>query len=202
MRANRTLGRSVTTRCMRLYGLNASHVKYSFALFAALLANWLLWSGHFDNPFLIGVGVGSCILCLWLTTRMQIVDEEGAPAQLGLIRVVAYAIWLATEIVKANLVTAKIILSPKMPLRRNLIRVSAHQKSELGRVIFANSITLTPGTVSVRLQNNEILVHGLALLETNEQISSDMGERVCRLESGHDCGCDAETQNREDRDDS
>lgn len=168
-------------------GLNVSHVKYGFALFAALLVNWLLWSGHFGNPFLTGLGVFSCALCLWLTLRMKIVDEEGAPAQLGILPVLIYALWLATEIVKANLVAAKIILSPTMPLRRNLIRVTANQKSELGRVIFANSITLTPGTVAVRLQGNEILVHGLALLETKKHLSAGMGARVCRLECGGEC---------------
>tara|TARA_A100001391_G_scaffold190490_1_gene162980 strand:- start:2405 stop:2992 length:588 start_codon:yes stop_codon:yes gene_type:complete len=177
---------------MRFHGLNASHVKYGLALFGALLANWLLWSGHFNNPFLIGLGVGSCALCLWLTTRMQIVDEEGAPAHLGVVRVVLYALWLVKEIVRANVVAAKIILAPKMPLRRNLIRVPANQASELGRVIFANSITLTPGTVSVRLQDNEVLVHGLALLETKEQISGGMGERVCRLECGSKCATESD----------
>lgn len=159
-------------------------MKYAFALFVALFVNWVLWSGHFDNPFLIGLGVGSCMICLWLTTRMRIVDEEGAPAQLGVLPIVLYALWLAKEIVLANVVAAKIILSPTLPLRRNLMRVSANQASELGRVIFANSITLTPGTVAVRLQGNEILVHGLSLLETAQQISAGMGARVCRLECG------------------
>jgi multicomponent Na+:H+ antiporter subunit E len=159
-------------------------VKNGLALFVALLANWLLWSGHFANPFLIGLGAGACLLCLWLTTRMKIVDEEGAPAQLGVLPVLLYALWLVKEIVKANVATAKIILSPNLPLRRNLIRVPANQESELGRVIFANSITLTPGTVAVRLRGKQILVHGLAQFETGEEMSGGMGERVCRLERG------------------
>ncbi|WP_146391666.1 Na+/H+ antiporter subunit E [Allorhodopirellula solitaria] len=162
-------------------------MKNGLALFVALLANWLLWSGHFDNAFLIALGIVSCWICLWLTTRMRIVDEEGAPAHLGLLSVVFYAIWLTREIVRANIAAAKIILSPVMPLRRNLIRVPANQKSELGRVVFANSITLTPGTVAVRLRGNEVLVHGLALLETKEDMSGGIGRRVCRLErSGSD----------------
>ncbi len=110
----------------------------------------------------------------------------GAPAHLGLVRVLLYALWLSKEIVKANIVAAKIILSPTMPLRRNLVLVPADQKSELGRVIFANSITLTPGTVAVRLQNREILVHELAVLETKQQLAGGMGARACRLERGRD----------------
>ncbi|MBB3206869.1 multicomponent Na+:H+ antiporter subunit E [Rhodopirellula rubra] len=157
-------------------------MKYALTLLVALVANWLLWSGHFDNPFLIGLGAASCLFCLWLSSRMKIVDEEGAPAHLGLRPFLLYAPWLAKEIVTSNINVARIILSPVMPLRRNLILVPAKQKSEIGRVIFANSITLTPGTVSVRLEGNNILVHGLSLDESADDMAGEMGERVCRLE--------------------
>lgn len=162
-------------------------MKFAVTLFVALLANWLLWSGYFDNAFLVGLGVISCLLSLWLAWRMHIVDEEGTPAQLGIIRpFLWYAPWLAKEIVRSNLAVAKIILSPVMPLRRNLISVPADQKSAIGRVILANSITLTPGTVSVRLEGNEILVHGLSIEGCAEDISGDMGRRICKLERGGD----------------
>jgi multicomponent Na+:H+ antiporter subunit E len=157
-------------------------VKYAITLFVALLANWLLWSGHFNNLFLIGLGVGSCVLCLWIAKQMKIVDEEGVPAHLGIRPFLIYAPWLAKEIVTSNINVAKIILSPVMPLRRFLVLVPARQKSELGRVIFANSITLTPGTVSVRMEGNQILVHGLSLGENPDDMSDNMGERVCHLE--------------------
>jgi multicomponent Na+:H+ antiporter subunit E len=158
-------------------------VKFAVTLFVALLANWLLWSGHFDNGFLIGLGVGSCAFSLMLAWRMRIVDEEGTPAQLGIIRpLFSYAPWLAKEIVESNIGVAKIILSPVMPLKRNLVRVPADQKSEIGRVILANSITLTPGTVSVRMEDNTILVHGLSVHGTAEDISGEMGRRICQLE--------------------
>ncbi|MFG0254231.1 MAG: Na+/H+ antiporter subunit E [Rhodopirellula sp. JB053] len=161
-------------------------MKYATTLLAALVANWLLWSGHFNNPFLLGVGAVSCLLCIWISWRMRIVDEEGAPAHLGLRPFFFYAPWLAKEIVTSNINVARIILSRVMPLRRNLILVPAKQQSEIGRVIFANSITLTPGTVSVRLEGKEILVHGLSLDESAEDMSGEMGERVCRLERCED----------------
>jgi len=127
--------------------------------------------------------MGSCLLCLLLALRMRIVDDEGTPIQLGVIRPFFwYAPWLAKEIVKSNIEVAKIILSPVMPLRRNLIRVPTKQKSEIGRVILANSITLTPGTVSVRLQDKTILVHGLNVQGTADDISGEMGDRICQLE--------------------
>lgn len=158
-------------------------MKFAASLLFILIANWLLWSGHFNNLFLIGLGMGSCLLCLLLALRMRIVDDEGTPIQLGVIRPFFwYAPWLAKEIVKSNIEVAKIILSPVMPLRRNLIRVPTKQKSEIGRVILANSITLTPGTVSVRLQDKTILVHGLNVQGTADDISGEMGDRICQLE--------------------
>jgi len=126
----------------------------------------------------------SCLASIALAWRMKIVDEEGAPVQLGLRPFLSYAPWLIKEIVISNVQVASIILSAKMPLRRNLVEVTAHQKSMLGRVIFANSITLTPGTVSVRMEGDKILVHGLSVEETAEDMSGDMDRRVCELENG------------------
>ena len=83
----------------------------------------------------------------------------------------------------ANIVVTRIILSRKMPLYRNLISVRANQKSELGRVILANSITLTPGTVSVVLQGDRILVHALSFEGAEEDLSGEMDRRVCQLET-------------------
>jgi len=157
-------------------------VKYTLTLGLALLANWLLWSGHFENLFLIALGAGSCLFCLCLARRMNIVDEEGAPAQLGIRPFTHYAPWLAKEIVQSNFAVAKIILSPRMRLMRNLLTIKAKQKTALGRVIFANSITLTPGTVSVDVVGEDVLIHALSLEEAADDMSSDMGDRICALE--------------------
>ena len=166
-------------------------MKFGVTLLTVLLANWLLWSGHFDNGFLILLGIGSCVISLWLAWRMRIVDDEGTPVQLGLIGpFLWYAPWLAKEIVVSNIQVAKIILSPVMPLRRNIVHIPADQKTEIGRVILANSITLTPGTVSIHLQDKEVLVHGLSVHGTAEDMSGDMGRRICRLEGSEDASKD------------
>ncbi|MEM6777495.1 MAG: Na+/H+ antiporter subunit E [Planctomycetota bacterium] len=167
-------------------------MKAASTLFIVLFANWLLWSGHFDNPFLICLGGLSCLASLLIGLRMGIVDEEGAPAQLGLWPFITYAPWLAIEIVRSNFNVAKIILSRQMPLKRNLIRVPAQQRSELGRVMLANSITLTPGTVSVQLEGDQILVHGLSLDESADEIADDFGRRVCGLEQGKPLGAECQ----------
>jgi multicomponent Na+:H+ antiporter subunit E len=159
-------------------------VKHAIALFVALIANWLLWSGHFDNVFLLVMGLGSCLLCLWIASRMRIIDGETIPTELCMPSSLGYAAWLTKEIILSNIKVAKIILARDMPMRRFMVMVPARQKTELGQVIFANSITLTPGTVSVQMDGDQILVHGLSMGEVADDMSDNMGVRVCRLEGG------------------
>ena len=113
---------------------------------------------------------------------MGVVDEEGAPTELGLRPFTHFAPWLMWEIVKSNLEVTKIILSPKLKLKRNLIEVSADPKTAIGKVILANSITLTPGTVSVNVKDDRILVHALSFEGAEEDLSGEMSARVCKLE--------------------
>ena len=156
-------------------------MKYSFTLCLALAGSWLVWSGHFE-PFVLILGGLSCLLSLWICVRMRIVDEEGAPIELGIRPFTSYMPYLFKEIIISNLEVTKIILSPKLKLQRNLIEVGANPKTELGKVILANSITLTPGTVSVNMEDDRILVHALSFEGAEDDLSGDMDRRVCKLE--------------------
>ena len=79
-------------------------MKYSLALFIALMVVWLLWSGHFfEHPFLIALGVLSCAFCIYLSRKMNILDEEAVPAHLGIRPFTRYAPWLAKEIAVSNI---------------------------------------------------------------------------------------------------
>lgn len=113
---------------------------------------------------------------------MGVDDEEGSPLALGLRSLPSYLPYLAKEIVVSNIDVAKMILSKDMNLKRNMIEVSADQKTSLGKVVLANSITLTPGTVSVKLEDDRILVHALSFEGAEEDLSGDMSRRVCELE--------------------
>ena len=94
----------------------------------------------------------------------------------------SYLPWLAKEIIVSNIEVARIILSPKMKLQRNMVDVHINQKTEIGRVIMANSITLTPGTVSVNLEDDQVQVHALSFEGAEEDLSGEMDRRVCKLE--------------------
>ena len=156
-------------------------MRYLLALIVVLLAIWLLWSGHY-NRLMISFGIGSCLLVALLSHRMRIVDEEGAPVQLGLRPFTAYLPWLIKEIAVANVDVARRILHPKLPISPRMIRVKASQRGELGRVVYANSITLTPGTVSVDMAGDEIVVHALTREAAELEGESDMDRRVTALE--------------------
>ena len=112
---------------------------------------------------------------------MQIVDAEGAPLRLGL-RPLPYAVWLVKEVIEANFHVARRLLDPRLPIRPQLIRLKASQSEDLTRVVYANSITLTPGTVSVAIEDDEIVVHALTHSATDEDKSGEMDRRVTQLE--------------------
>ena len=141
---------------------------------------WLLWSGHTD-PLLLGLGAVSCGLVLWLSLRLAIVDRESEPYHLGY-RPLLYVPWLLWEIAVANLRVAAVIWHPRLPIRPSLLRVPVSQHTELGQVIYANSITLTPGTISLDVRDGHILVHALTEQSARSLETGEMDRRVTRLE--------------------
>ncbi len=143
------------------------------------MAVWLLLSGIY-TPLIIGFGIGSCILVALIARRMDVIDHEGLPVQLGY-QIVLYWVWLIVEIVKANIDVAKCVLFPKKHLRPSLFVSRISQKSDLGKVIYANSVTLTPGTVTVDLYEDNILVHALTEASAEGVKSGDMDQRVTRV---------------------
>ena len=155
-------------------------MKYTLSLSGVLFAVWLLWSGHF-GPFLLIMGALSSIAVVLLARRMSVVDQESAPLEIT-VGALRYLPWLLWQIVKANLQVARRILDPRLPIRPNLVRVDAGQRTDLGRVIYANSITLTPGTVTVRVEGRQITVHALTAEAAEELLGGEMERRVLRLE--------------------
>ena len=153
---------------------------HRICLIVVLFGVWLLWSGLFE-PLLLSFGVLSCVIVLWILSRMRMVDHETAPIRVGL-RFPFYAPWLLWQIVRSNVDVAGRILKPRLPIAPGLIRVKAGQRSDLGRVIYANSITLTPGTVSVAVDGDEIAVHALSHEAAADLLSGEMDRRVRRLE--------------------
>ena len=148
----------------------------------ALGGVWLLWSGHY-TPLLISFGAGSVLVVVAIARRMNIADREGAPIELPL-RVIAYYPWLFWEIAKANIDVARRILSPGLPIQPHVIKVRAGQKRDVARAIYANSITLTPGTVSIDIEDDIVTVHALTQEAADGVLTGEMDRRCARLEGG------------------
>lgn len=157
-------------------------MRYIF-FFVFSFAIWLLWSGHYtlEHTLVLTMGILSCAFVVYLAGRLDIIDEEGVPIHLAR-HMVLYIPWLALAIFKANIDVAKRILNPRLPIAPRIVRVRGTQKTDLCRVIFANSITLTPGTVSLDLDEEEIVVHALTKEAADDVQSGDMDHRVTTLE--------------------
>ena len=158
------------------------NMKQIASLSLALSAIWLAWSGHYE-PLTLSLGAGSLVVVLALAVRMKLVDEEGLPLDLNYARLLAYMPWLALEVVKSNLDVARRILTPgAVPIAPRILRVRASQRSSVGQAIHANSITLTPGTISIDVEDGAILIHALHADAAAGAASGEMDRRCAALE--------------------
>ncbi|MEX1257932.1 MAG: Na+/H+ antiporter subunit E [Gemmatimonadota bacterium] len=149
-------------------------------LFLLLFGVWLALSGHY-TPLLITLGLLCSAGIVLLALRMRIVDDEGLP--LGMApRFVAYIPWLLLETIRSNMAVAKVILSPSLPISPVLLRFRARTKTELGRFLFGNSITFTPGTTTCEIDGEDLVVYALTRDSAESLQEGEMVRRVCWVE--------------------
>jgi multicomponent Na+:H+ antiporter subunit E len=134
----------------------------------------------------MGFGVACCALVVWLALRMDVVDQEGVPwlpLQLAL-RFLLYLPWLLKETLVSNLHVARLILSPRLPISPIMVHYRASQQTDLGRVIYANSITFTPGTITTNVTGSDLEVHSLTWIDVDGREEDEMDRRVTWVEQG------------------
>jgi len=153
----------------------------SLALLMALL--WLGLSGLF-KPVVLALGVASIVLAVWLARRMDVVGVEHNPVLFSW-RLPLYWAWLIREIIVANLNVARLVLSPRR-IEPRVIHVPVPHRSAVAKVAYANSVTLTPGTVSLHLSRDELTVHALDAQSAAGIESGDMAHRIQWLEAGRE----------------
>ena len=157
---------------------------HAISLSAVLAALWLLLSGYFE-PLLLGLGAASIVLTVWLAHRMDVVDHEGHPIHLIIHALLVYWPWLGWQIVKSNWDMAKVILDPNLPIRPHVFVTKATQKTEVGRTTYANSITLTPGTVTLATEADGVFtIHVITDGARAGVEDMEMDKRCTALESG------------------
>lgn len=147
-----------------------------------LFALWLLMSGLYKT-LILTFGVLSVLLTMIILNRMNKVDGHKLGYDIGVFSTLKYLVWLIIEIAKSNWAVTKIIVSGKMPQSQKMFEVPVTQKSEIAQVVFANSITLTPGTITVESEDNNFIVHALDFGEGDMAALADMDARVTATET-------------------
>jgi multicomponent Na+:H+ antiporter subunit E len=152
----------------------------SLSLAVSLFAFWLALSGHY-TPLLITIGAISAGICVVVAWRVRSADEEGHPIEL-LRGAVTYYPWLTKEIAKSAWGVTRLILNPKLPISPTMTVVRASQTTAAGIATYANSITLTPGTVTAGVDGNTLTVHALVRDGALDLEAGEMDRRVKAFE--------------------
>lgn len=154
----------------------------AFGLAVSLFAFWLLMSGIY-TPFLVASGLGASVVVALLALKMEVADREGYPLRFSP-AVVLYWPWLLKEILVSGWRVGRIILDPRLPVSPVLVRFRPTQSTAVGIATHANSITLTPGTITVEARHDEFRVHALTREGGRGLDGSEMDRRITKLEGG------------------
>lgn len=155
-------------------------MRKTITLLFILSGTWLLLSGH-TSPLLLSLGLLSVTAVVACASRLEVLDDEGVPVHL-LPKLIRYVPWLIGQVIRSNLDVARRIVSPELPIHPSVVKVDATHHTEVGRVTYANSITLTPGTISLDVSAETIEVHALTEDAANDLMSGEMARQVQRAE--------------------
>jgi len=158
-----------------------------FLTFVVMFVFWLLLSGKYI-PLLLSLGVISSLLAAYTFHHSFL----GSINQIGFKlawrwfwRFLVYTPWLLYQIALANINVAYLILHPRMPIDPVLIKFNSKLNQDLAYVIFANSITLTPGTITAECHDGEYLIHALDRFSAEGLLSGEMENRVAHIFKGN-----------------
>ena len=155
-------------------------------IFAILLGFWFLMSPDFRLAnVVIGIGCALGVTYFWSPDLFVPGKPMGfTPSQF--VKLIIYLFHLVFNIVVANIAVAKIVLSRKMPISPGFILVKSKLNKSFTRVLYANSITLTPGTITINLNNDRLLVHALTEESAHNLHDWYMQERLLDMEVSKD----------------
>lgn len=155
-------------------------MRHILATAATLMALWLLLSGHFE-PLILISGIVSSLALAWFSYTLNLIGPGLETARFAG-RSLRYLPWLFWQIIRSNIAVARIILRRDMPINPQIVRVPQGQRTELGTAVHANSITLTPGTLSLDVNDAGIEVHVLADAFARDLEGGEFDRRVRALE--------------------
>lgn len=152
--------------------------------FFLCLITWILFSGKFD-PFHFSLGIISCLIVSYASTNLLFPKKGKVDLLSHIVRipsVIGYIIWLNYQIILANLHVFALALSPNVrrSIDPHILRFTTRLKSDFAKVVFANSITLTPGTVTVSIDGDEFVVHAISQ-KVAKGLPGEMEERILKV---------------------
>jgi len=150
-----------------------------FAVFVMLFAFWLVFSGHFD-AFHVSLGLICSVTVATLSYDLVLSDTLSSRTAMIAWRFVQYTPWLLYEVVVANFHVLALVLQPGR-IRPQVVRFKTSLTSDLAKVTLANSITLTPGTITMDVDGDEFYVHAVSDEAAQSVKSDDMERRVAHV---------------------
>jgi multicomponent Na+:H+ antiporter subunit E len=147
---------------------------------------WYLLSGK-NGILLLVVGALCSLLIVLYLYKITMIDDESLPIKI-LPKAIYYWVWLYKEMIFSSVYISKLILSPRLSISPQYFKIKSKQKSAMGFNIYANSITLTPGTISVIINNSskEIDVHSISKNTKASLLKSEMDNKIKKLMGDND----------------
>jgi multicomponent Na+:H+ antiporter subunit E len=144
-------------------------------LFAVLFLCWFVFSGH-SEPLYLAIGALSCLITVVVAAKCKIINVPNVK-----ISIIGYFFWLAGQVIASAWDVTKRVWSPKLHIQPQFVELDNVQNSDIGRTIYGNSITLTPGTVTVDMEKSYLLVHALTEIGADEIKSGTMDKKVRKI---------------------
>jgi len=158
--------------------MNTPFARTLILLFLLIVA-WVLWSGYL-KPLLLGLGAFSCILTVWIVRRMGYFDDEMFAFHYDW-RLLGFWAWLGGEIVKSSIEVARVVLRREVHVEPIVVDVDGSGLGPVDLALLGNSITLTPGTLTLDVYEGRLRVHALTREGATALLSGDMLRRVTGL---------------------
>ncbi len=160
---------------------NSTSSFYSLVFFVLLFAMWVVFSGFLD-PFHLSLGLISCGIVTWLSSDL-LFDDQSIPIRrraVQAVRLSSYILWLTWQIVLSNIAVLKLAFAQRSALQPQIVRYRTPLKSDFERFLLANSITLTPGTVTIKILGDTFYIHAIDD-SAAAGLNGEMDRRIARI---------------------
>jgi len=144
-----------------------------------LIAAWVLWSGYL-KPLLLGLGALSCLLTVWIVRRMGYFDDENFAFHYDW-RLLGFWAWLGREVVVSSIEVARVVLRRRLVVEPKVVNIDGSGLGPVDLALLGNSITLTPGTLTLDVHEGRLLVHALTADGAAALERGEMQRRVAAL---------------------